>query len=109
MTTKLKALLATATIAAALATAVNAASARNLSTSNQNIRVVWREFSLTGGIENRCDLTLEGSFHYRTIIKAVLLVGLITRADLNRCSFPTRFLSLPWRVGYGLFRGVYRI
>ncbi|HEV7773682.1 MAG TPA: hypothetical protein VGO48_10395 [Conexibacter sp.] len=100
-----KALLTGTLAALILTTAMGVASARNFSISNQNIRIVWREVILSGGIENRCDLTLEGSFHYRTIIKAQNLIGYITRADFNRCDFPTRALILPWHIRYRSFRG----
>jgi hypothetical protein len=106
--------------------AVSAASARNISISNQNIRVVWSPltFSGGGGIEARCRVTLEGSFHYRTIVKVERsLVGLITRAIagrpcernvgwayngtevnevLGRTVFPN---SLPWHLTYERFTG----
>jgi hypothetical protein len=67
------------TAAFLLATSVGTASARNLSVSNQNFRIVWRELTF-GGIVN-CEVTLEGSFHYRTIVKRErTLIGWITRA-----------------------------
>ncbi|HEV7773685.1 MAG TPA: hypothetical protein VGO48_10410 [Conexibacter sp.] len=101
-----KALLTGALAALILTTAVGVASARNLSVSNQRIRIVWRELILSGGLENTCEVTLEGSFHYRTIIKEPRLIGYITRADLNRCTVPTRVLGLPWHITYRSFRGV---
>lgn len=90
--------------------AVGAASARNLSSSTQNIRVTWSmvEFGVAGtGV--RCHLTLEGSFHARTIAKvARSLIGAITRAIINE-GFCTngraRAKSLPWHITYEAFTG----
>jgi hypothetical protein len=74
-----KLLLTTLAATLLLAAATSTASARNFSISNQNFRVVWRELNF-GGIVT-CELTLEGSFHYRTIVKREgALVGLVTRA-----------------------------
>jgi hypothetical protein len=114
------------TAALMLALAVGAASARNISVSNQNIRVVWSPLTFNGEglLETRCNVTLEGSFHYRTIIKRErALIGLITRAGLTRpcprgiawiyngternerlgnTTLPT---SLPWHITYEGFTG----
>jgi len=84
MRTTHKLLLTTLTTALLLASAITTASARNLSTSNINFRVTWRELDFGGGLV-RCELTLEGSFHYRTIVKRErALIGLVTRATIRR-------------------------
>jgi hypothetical protein len=112
------------TAAGALASAVGSASARNLSISNQSFRAVWNPLTLTaGGVEIRCRVTLEGSFHARTIAKVVgSLIGLVTRALVGRpCTGlgeafvfngsevllgRTTENSLPWHIKYLGFNGV---
>jgi hypothetical protein len=115
--------------AAALASVLTTASARNLSFTTQNFRIVWAPLTFTeGGIFNvRCNVTLEGSFHYRTIIKAPRsLIGFITRAIVNRPTCVTNAgfeaqaatwngtelilgaataNTLPWHVTYEGFNG----
>jgi hypothetical protein len=114
-----KLLLTTLAATILLAAATNTTSARNFSVSNQNFRVVWREVTF-GGIVN-CELTLEGSFHYRTIVKRErALLGWVTRAILRhpcRSSegwadngteefLGTRTInSLPWHITYQSFLG----
>ena len=111
----------TAILATALfATAVGAASARNLSISNQNIRAVFRPLIFSdGGASNRlsCTVTIEGTFHYRTILKSVgALLGYITRAQVEEgtcagagllAGARARVLTetLPWHITYRGFRG----
>jgi hypothetical protein len=66
-----------------MATAVTTASARNLSVSESSFRITWAslEFAVPGVSTVRCRLTLEGSFHTRTIAKvARALIGAISRA-----------------------------
>jgi hypothetical protein len=93
-----------------LATALNTASARNLSISTQNIRVTWEELSFQGtGFNVKCQITLEGSFHSRTIPKVTrLLIGAITRAIAyeERCTGGRLSLyAEPWHVTYEAFVG----
>ena len=111
----------TAILAAALlAAAVGTASARNLSISNQNIRAAFRELLFTdSGGSNRlyCPVTIEGTFHYRTIVKSIgALLGYITRVivDEPNCAGAgllagarTRALTetLPWHITYRGFVG----
>jgi len=89
---------------------VSSASARNFEQSNQRIRVTFRnvEFHLPGAT-TRCELTMEGSLHSRTIAKvAGSLVGYITRADLGACAAGTASVlttTLPWHVRYSGFTG----
>ncbi|HEX7289664.1 MAG TPA: hypothetical protein VF250_00940 [Conexibacter sp.] len=91
----------------ALATA---ASARNLSTSNQQIRANFREIRFSGlfGTTN-CQVTIEGSFHERTTAKVVgRLVGYISRAAMGPCATGTVTIlneTLPWHVRYSGFTG----
>jgi hypothetical protein len=129
MRTILRLVLTGLLAAAALASALTTASARNLSLSNQNFRIVWTPLTITeDGIFNiRCNVTLEGSFHYRTIVKTLgSLIGFITRAEVDRatCRTNTSFRvdmatwngreliltaatanTLPWHVTYEGFNG----
>jgi len=105
---------------------VSTASAGRLSVSNQNIRIVWRvlRFAYTAEAFVGCGVTLEGSFHYRSIIKVERsLIGHITRAIVRRpCNgggaawfyngTETNELlgggfanSLPWHITYEGFGG----
>jgi hypothetical protein len=109
-----------------LALAVGTASARNLSPSELSIRATWNPIGLgtEAATEVRCNLTLEGSFHSRTIPKVErTLVGFITRAIAGRpCSRNTGWVfngternealgnttlpnSLPWHLTYERFTG----
>jgi hypothetical protein len=88
------------------------ASARALSTSSQTFRATWRNLEATNSFgfgAIRCALTLEGSFHARTISKVInSLVGAITRAETAACTggeaIPRRE-TLPWHTQYGGFAG----
>jgi hypothetical protein len=88
-----------------LSAAVSTASARNLEQSNQNIRVTYSRIEFQSPLVTiRCNLTLEGSFHSRTIPKRErLLVGAITRATIQNtnCTNGTMVvLRLPWHITY---------
>jgi hypothetical protein len=76
--------LATAAATLLLATAITTASARNLSISEQSFRVTFSSLELvTELVTIRCRVTLEGSFHTRTIAKVPgSLVGAISRATV---------------------------
>jgi hypothetical protein len=108
-----KLLLTGLTAALLLAAMVSSASANRLSVSNQAFRVVFTpltfQSSEEGGVQVRCNVTLEGSFHTRTIVKtANSLIGHISRASLNSCSGGTATIlqaSLPWHVQYRSFTG----
>ena len=109
-----------------LAAVVSTASAASLSTSNQNIRATWTslEFEGTGtGLFIRCQVTLEGSFHSRTIAKvARSLIGAITKGQVKqetctngrgatfngveRYNGTTSPNTLPWHLTYESFRAV---
>jgi hypothetical protein len=83
MRKSVKLLLTALTAALVLASTVTAASARSLSVSESSFSATWAslEFSVPGVTTIRCRVTLEGSFHTRTIAKvARALIGAITRA-----------------------------
>jgi len=95
-----------------LASALSTASARNLSLSNQSFRVTWSRLEFEGGILSfRCQLTLEGSFHSRTIPKVErLLIGSITRITIKEesCEGGVRMSvakAPPWHITYEGFTG----
>ena len=102
-----------AALAAALllASVVSTASARNVSVSNQNIRVTWSSLELSAGITVRCRVTLEGSFHSRSIVKvARTLIGAITRATIDEANCTNGIIrprteTLPWHTTYEGFAG----
>jgi hypothetical protein len=105
-----KMLLAIAGATVFLGALTSAATARNLSISNQNLRASWREARFSGVFgETVCSLTIEGSFHNRTIPKvAGSLTGLVTRAIVGGCSVGSATLlteTLPWHSRYHGFAG----
>jgi len=105
-----KLLLATVGASVLLGALVSTASARNFSVSNQNISSMWRsvEFALPGAT-TRCQVTLEGSLHTRTMPKVIgSLIGYITKAALGPCADGTATIlsaTLPWHVRYSGFVG----
>lgn len=105
-----------------LAAMVSSATASRLSTSNQNIRATWTSLEFASAVVVRCPVTLEGSFHTRTIAKvARSLIGAITKAVVNRerCTNGTGSTfngveryngtttpnTLSWHLTYESFRG----
>src|SRR5689334_4686012 len=101
----------TALIAALLlSAAISTASARNLSVSNQNIRVTWSRLEFRSpAVTVRCRVTLEGSFHRATIAKTRgTLVGAVTRADVDTANCTNARATaegLPWHITYEGFVG----
>ncbi len=95
-----------------LAVAVGAASGRRIEISSQFVRVTWAELTMEGaGISIRCPMTIEGSFHSRTMSKVCgSVVGLVSRAVITpgSCTGAEVALlqeSLPWRLGFIGFTG----
>jgi hypothetical protein len=85
-------------------------SAARLSSSSQTIRATFARINFAGGFgTTECPITLEGSFHSRTIVKtAGALAGYITRATLGRClrgSGTILAATLPWHTRYQGFTG----
>jgi hypothetical protein len=127
MRNRTKVIMTALTAALTLAVAVSSAGARRVELSNQQIRVVWSTTSkLTfanaeGGLTAACPVTLEGSFHSRTLSKVSgQLIGYITRAALTRAScvftggvedvrilngVETTTNTLPWHIRYDSFTG----
>jgi hypothetical protein len=102
----------TALLAASLllSAAVSTASATRLSVSNQNIRATWNSLEFASELVTlRCQLTLEGSFHTRTIAKVrESLIGAITMARFKEeaCTNGSfRAQAVPWHITYESFAG----
>jgi len=85
MSSSAKLILTALSVALVLADAVGSATARSLSTSDQNFRVAWSSLEFTNEIATvRCRVTLEGSFVARTIGKVQgLLTGRIPGATVG--------------------------
>ena len=122
MRTSAKLVLAALTAAIVLASAVGTASARNLSTSKPSFSVSWSSLQFVTSVATvTCRITLEGSFHSRTIPKvARALIGTITRAIFARfCTTGEAWADngseaeplgtapnrLPWHLTYEFFTG----
>jgi hypothetical protein len=112
MTKRHKILLAGLAATAVLGALVATASATRVATSNQFFRTTWSalEFIGSGGVVRiRCPVTIEGSYHSRTIAKvAEALIGYVTRAAVGVCTGGTFTLlasALPWHVRYNGFSG----
>lgn len=100
--------------AIALATAVGTASARRLALSESHILSHFRELTFEGGGgvgQVICPVSIEGSFHSRTLSKVCgQLIGYITESQVasSLCSgghasvLPT---TLPWHIVYESFGG----
>ena len=118
MRTRSKLLLTALTAAFVMAASVGTASAGRLSLAEQGYRAVWTplEFTGLGGLLRvRCNVTLRGSFHYRTLLKTRSLVGYVTEARLTRpCTGGEAAIlngteaapnTLPWHMTYDSFTG----
>jgi len=95
-----------------LAAVASTASARSFSSSVQTFRSMWTRLEFTNELgfgTLSCAITLEGSFHSRTIAKTAELVGAVTRVDIRRpCTngeAVARTETLPWHVTYSGFIG----
>jgi len=110
MRRSLQLMLITCAAAGLLALAVGSSSARSLSVNEQSDRIVWTPIEFIAGANSvRCNLTLEGSFHYRVSAKTVgSLSGFITRAIVNTCtggSVTVLVPTFPWHTVYRGFTG----
>jgi hypothetical protein len=123
MRTHTRMLLAALIAAIVLASAIGTASANRISLTDNTFRQIWRPLSFTGGsVVIACTITLEGSFHYNTLIKvARSLVGYVTKAAVaHPCEGSGEVFadngvenagggvlanSLPWHITYEGFEG----
>lgn len=105
-----RAIVALAAAAVLVAALASATAARNLNTSSQTLRAAFRELRFNfPNADTICQVTVEGSFHSRTIAKVVgTLSGFITRVTLGACSVGSATIlteTLPWHVRYRSFSG----
>lgn len=110
MHTRSKLMLVALASALLLAAAVGSASATHLSQNEQNFKVTYSPLSFVTNIGTvRCQVTMEGSFHSRTIAKVVgTLVGYTTRVSVGTCESGTARANtetLPWHIQYAGFEG----
>lgn len=91
---------------------VATASATRISSSSQTVRATYPRVNFSGGFgTTECAVTLEGSFHSRTLAKVVgALTGYVTRAVIGgthciRGSATILNASLPWHTRYQSFEG----
>jgi hypothetical protein len=109
-----------------LSAAVTTASARRFEFSNQRFLAIWEGVEPlifgAGGQTIRCDATIEGSFHSRTISKVCgQLVGYVTEARIaHPCEIGDAWFqngieeipgegrtnTLPWHIRFESFTGV---
>jgi hypothetical protein len=107
-----------------LALGVGSAQARRFELSAQHIRAVWTRLPFNWGETIECPVTLEGSFHSRTLSKVSgALIGYITAANTikgaENCvggwgmlfltpeeGFSGALNTLPWHVRYDSFEGM---
>jgi len=87
---------------------VSTASAGRLEFSIGSTRINFASLEfLMPGATTRCKVTLEGSFHSRTLAKVLgSLIGFVTRADLGPCASGTATIlreTLPWHIRYSGF------
>jgi len=95
-----------------LALATSGAAARSFGLSDNTYRAQWAALRfIAGGRTVTCPVTLEGSFHSRTIAKvANSLIGYVTRAIVTNAactngSATVLTATLPWHVTYRSFAG----
>jgi hypothetical protein len=105
-------LLVSVMTAAVLLVAVGSASARRLQLSTHLFLAIWTslEFVIEGSSPILCPVTLEGSFHSRTLSKVSgQLIGYITKAKVQAvCTNGNASVlseTLPWHVRYSSFIG----
>lgn len=91
-----------------LSVCASAASATSLAFGATGLRLIFPEFTASGtGFTVRCPMTLEGSFHARTVSKTVgSLIGYISRVQIGTCSGGRiNPLVTPWHITYSSFTG----
>lgn len=102
------ALLALAVTAAVAAFSTSAFASR-LSTTEQFFRITWNDLDFSEGLI-ACDVTLEGSFHSRTLRKVPkALIGVVSGGSVGECGGvgSARILreTFPWHITYEGFTG----
>jgi hypothetical protein len=111
MRTRGKLALAALAVAITLGALVGTTSANRIALSNQTFRATWSSLGFVGFASIRCHVTMEGSFHSKTLAKvAEGLIGYVTRAtvDEGHCTGGSaRVLqeTLPWHIRFESFSG----
>jgi hypothetical protein len=111
MRTRTKLLLAGLTAALAFGAFLSTSSANRLAFSGRTWRATFNKIQFIGFATVECHVTIEGSFHSRTISKVLeALVGYVSRltVDETKCtggSVRALTETLPWRISYGGFEG----
>ena len=112
MRTRSKLLLAGLTVALAFGAFVSASSANRLTVSGRQWRASWNKLEFLGIFATiSCHVTIEGSFHSRTISKVLeALIGYVSRVtvDSTNCtgaSARAQTETLPWHIRYNGFTG----
>jgi len=122
MASRWKVMLTALGAALVLFSAVGVASAGRFSVSSGSFRATWAPIIYEGGgFRVECNITIEGSFHSRTITKVVsTLVGYVTRATVTQpCTGGAWYYlngvevlrgvtlanTLPWHIRYRSFTG----
>jgi hypothetical protein len=110
MRNRTKGLVVALTAALLLALAVGTASANDLSVSEDRFNIAWEPIVLTNALgEVACDVTLEGSFHSRTIGKAPgTRLGHVTEIRIANCeggAYTILDETLPWQWVFSSFTG----
>lgn len=105
-----KMLLAVVGATVLLGALVGTATARQFQLSETRSTATFPRVEFRGGFQTtRCNVTLEGSFHSRTLSKvAESLIGYINRASVGGCEAGTATIlteTLPWHVRYTSFAG----
>ncbi len=94
-----------------MAFVVGNASARRIETSSQQFKAVWSRLTFNDAARVRveCSVTLEGSFHSRTLSKVSgQLIGFINGAHVASCvggEARADTETLPWHIQYNSFEG----
>jgi hypothetical protein len=102
-----KLVLAALTAALALGVLVGTTSANRIATSSNTFRMAFASMKLIGFATVTCRVTIEGSYHSRTLSKvAEMLVGYTTKATVQECTGGTAsIVGLPWHIRYAGFNG----
>lgn len=109
-----KLLLLGLTAALVLGAAIGTASANRIAMSENHFRTVWGILTFEAGIgffNVKCPVTMEGSFHSRTLSKvAEQLIGYVTRVEINNAGCTSGHATvltatLPWHIRYDSFTG----
>ena len=108
--TRYRLIVATIGATLLLGALVTNASAERLSSSSSTFRMTFRELTFSGAFGViRCEFTLEGSLHTRTMVKTpTLLIGYITAASAGACAAGAVTVlreTLPWHARYSSFSG----